>query len=240
MCAHADECWLRLKSAEDLEQPLTSGFVVEPRIELRIHPAWTFDREKVIESQPGSLDLWSDLLRSMQVCSGKPVGPTGRILVDAISEISVDDRRKRWIPQRPFLDSIARRRKARDVRREKYPAWNQNSSSLAESLYAFGWICQVIERTEQQRNIECSIRDLQSSCVPDLDAGKRCSRGARQLPRPINVPRHRIDEMHFVAATRERKRVDPGTSTNVEHAARRGRQMALENLPRSNALETAE
>ena len=154
VCAYADESRLRLQSAEDLEQPLTSGFVVKPRIELRIHPTRTFDREKAIEPKPGGLDLGPDLLRSMQVRGCKPVGATGRILVDAIGEISVDDRREERIAQRPFLDTVARRRKARDVRGEKQPARNQDSSSLGESLDALSWICQVIERTEQQRNVE--------------------------------------------------------------------------------------
>jgi hypothetical protein len=54
------------------------------------------------------------------------------------------------------------------------------------------------------------------------------------------MERNGVDQMYFVSACRQRKGVHAGAATDIEYARRRRRQIALQDLPRPNSLQTAE
>ena len=62
MCARPNEARFGLQLTQDPEQSLSGKVVIEPGIEILIHPTRTFHRKKRLESQPCRLNLWCDFL----------------------------------------------------------------------------------------------------------------------------------------------------------------------------------
>jgi hypothetical protein len=70
----------------------------------------------VVEAEACLFDFRPDLLWAMEVGRGEPLWTVRRILMDPVHQIALDDRLKRCIPERAFLDTIAGRSETRNVR----------------------------------------------------------------------------------------------------------------------------
>jgi hypothetical protein len=89
-----------------LEQTFPCGVVIEPGVQILVHPTWAFDRDQMVESEAYLLDFGSDLFRAMEVCRGEPVWALCGILMDALCQIALDDRREIGVAERALLDAI--------------------------------------------------------------------------------------------------------------------------------------
>jgi hypothetical protein len=98
---------------------------------------------------------------------------------------------------------------------------------------AVGALVQVIERPEQQDGVEALVVERQLPRVADQRAREPKS---RRLP---DVSRHRIHQVHLVAARGQRRRVDTGPAADVGDRRGRRRQQALEQRLRADQLEPA-
>lgn len=61
----ADQARLCLYPAQYVEQAFQYGIVIQPRIEILVHPARAFDGNEMVELQAHLLNLGSDLLWTM-------------------------------------------------------------------------------------------------------------------------------------------------------------------------------
>ena len=86
--------------------------------------------------------------------------------MDTVGQIAINDRRERGIAERTLLNAVTRRREAGDMRREKQPARDENSSSLGQCLQPIVPLDQVIEGAKQQNDVERRVRDMQRSRIP--------------------------------------------------------------------------
>src|SRR3954453_14225008 len=98
---------------------------------------------------------------------------------------------------------VEQRREARDGRRDKQPAWPQDSVRLLQRAVPVLSCGQVVERAHQEDYVNGLIRFLELSCVTDvrLDA---CRTGR------LDVPANRINQAHVVPAFGEPVCVDAG------------------------------
>ena len=66
VCASAEQARLRLYPAQYAEQALPCGIVIEPRIEVLVHPTGPFDSDKMVEQEACLLNLEPDLVWAME------------------------------------------------------------------------------------------------------------------------------------------------------------------------------
>ncbi len=106
MCAGADQARLRLYPAQYVEQAFPCGIVIQPRIEILVHPTRAFDGNKIVEEEACLLDLASDLVWAMEICRGELVRASRGILMNPVRQIALDNRRERCVAQRTLPDAI--------------------------------------------------------------------------------------------------------------------------------------
>ena len=222
-----------------MEQTFPCDVVIKPRIQILVHPTGAFDRNEIVEAQACLLDFGSDLLWAMEVGRGEPLRAVRRILVDPVRQIAIHDSGERGIPERALLDAVIGGSETGDIRCEKQPIRDENSSRLAECSDAIAPVGQMIKRTKQQNHVKGRVRHMKPSRVPDVGTYQWRVRRSRQRPRSLHVSWDRINEMHLVTAIGQRERVDASSATNIKQARWRWRQMPLQDLPRPGPLEAA-
>src|SRR5262245_10807304 len=103
MCARAYQARLALDLTQHGEQPFARAIVIEPRIEGLIHPARSLYRGQCVEAKTRLLDLWLNLVGTMEVGGGEPVGPVREVLVNATRQATVDHGGEFGIAKRTVL-----------------------------------------------------------------------------------------------------------------------------------------
>src|SRR5688572_4875815 len=112
MRARTYQAWLGFDSTQHRQQSFAPIFVVEPRIEILIHPARSLNREERFEAESGLFDLWLNLVGTMQVRGREPLWPIRGILVNAVRQVTVDDGGELETAKRTLLNTVASGRKA--------------------------------------------------------------------------------------------------------------------------------
>ena len=229
--AHSDQGRLCLETPQDLKQSLPFDVVIQPRIQIVVHPAGAFDCKELVECEAGFLDFESNLLGTMEVRGRKPFRTVGRVVMDAVRQIAIDDGRECRLPERTLLDAVTRRREPGDVRGHNKPARNEDPSSFGECSETVAPFNQVIQRTKQEDNVESCVRHVKLPCITEIGTGQRRLRRSRQCPSPLDVARYWVDEMDLITTSCQRERVNASTSADIQHSGRRRGEMPLDDLP---------
>ena len=106
-----------------------------------------------------------------------------------------------------------------------------------ESFVAVG---QVVQRAEQQDGINLSRSPGQMARITLTDARQRSvCLSFRTSSRRVNMQRHGLDQMHFVALFGEPQRVVARCPADIQHYGRRSGQVAHQEILRPPAFEFA-
>ena len=128
-------------------------------------------------------------------------------------------------------DSVQKRREPVDRRGDRNAAGLQHAERLAERRQPLLPRGQVVERPHEKHGIGGALAVGQRTGIADGGTRQwmiRLRRRGRE--RLLHVPRHRIDEMHIVAASGEPARIPAGAAADVQHHPRRRRQEAPDQL----------
>src|SRR5665647_1560591 len=157
VCAQTDQRLLRLDGSRR-QQHLFAPVRVRPVL---LHePARTFDSEQRHRVEACVPDFINELLGSVEVGGGEPLGVAGRVGVSmlAIDKVAFGDRAKERVTEPPPPQPVQESRKARDTDGCDNATGLQNSQGLEQRGSALRLLSEVVQRAEQDNGVGRGVR----------------------------------------------------------------------------------
>ena|SRR5947208_1394554 len=158
MCAQPEERWFRLHGFGGEQDDRSALFRGPMGREVRQPAREALHTEKLPDRQPRLFCLSSQLGRMMEERRGEPVRSVLRIAMLAISKISLDDLSEVAVEEEPPGKAIEQRRETTDAGARDNATGADDSSGFAEGVDTIGSVREVVQRTEDKRDVKAVVR----------------------------------------------------------------------------------
>ena len=200
------------------EDELALGGVAQPVPDTGRPVQRALDRQQVVQAQPGIRDLAGDAGRVVEVGRGEQPGLGAGVAVLAGVQVVGHQRAEPGLVEEAVEEPVQGAGVPGDDRGGDDAARAGDAAGLGEGTHPVGALSQVVERAEQQDRVVTAVVFGEAAGIAGGD--REPAVGLRLL----QVQRHRVDQVHLVAAVGEPGRVDPAPAADVQDARGRGGQ----------------
>src|SRR5690348_8276885 len=141
-----------------------------------------------------------------------------RVAMLPIRQVTLNDLHKGGIVKQALAQTIESRGEARNAYGQQETSRTQDTMRFTKGSETICPLGQMIQRTEQEHDIDAFVRTLQAASVTDLYLCEGsvwlCS---RSLPCQFHMQGNRIDEMHFIALFRQPAGIHARTTTDIKN-----------------------
>ena len=195
------------------------------------HP---LDADDVFDIEPGLADLVGQLVGVVEEGGREPRRAVGRVAVLTVAQVAFDDGAEPRIEQLAFRQTREQRGEPADGGDEDRAAGPYDPARLAEGEQTVLASGEVVERAEHEHGVVVPVRRPSRRASPSSAVIVPA-----RVDRLLDVGRDRVDDVDPVAVGRQPLGVDAGPTPDVENAEGAGRQVAADDLPGAQQLESA-
>lgn len=227
VCAESEDGRLGFDESDCTEDDLAVGLVRPATVEVAEPSHQPFDPDQIDKRQSGRGDLLRELFRAVEERRREPVGPVLRVRVAAVGEVAPHDLTELGVEEELTREAVEQRGEPADGRDGDHATRPDDAPGFLEDSDAVGLFVQVVERAEDEHDVEAAAGERQPARVAYLRGEPSVAQAVQRLG---DMAWGDIDEGDGMAVRQQPVGVHPGPAADVEDECGRGRQMPTKDL----------